>query len=258
MSKTKTTQAIVFSTLKSVFHEGPWVLLPQVRNKTGLSTKEEVRYADAIAASVYPSRGLYLVGIEIKVSRNDWIKELRNPVKSTAIQKFCRHWYIAAPGGVIEKNELPATWGLITCTTTRAKIAVKAPTLDTATPDMSFLCSVLRNAMKGVVPKSETKVSSALLNDARREGIEEGRKLERDHGKNHALATQVGGFEQASGVRISNWNYGNIGNAVRAVLSMSAACDKKRIVRREINNQINILDSASGRLRESLVLLDSE
>src|SRR4051812_18306594 len=58
-----------------------YVLLEQVRGATGI-TEGADRSADAIAMSVWPSRGLELHGFEVKVSRGDWLRELREPAKA--------------------------------------------------------------------------------------------------------------------------------------------------------------------------------
>jgi hypothetical protein len=46
--------------------------------------------------SLWPSRGIELHGIEIKVSRNDWLKELGDPAKADEIARFCDRWWVAA------------------------------------------------------------------------------------------------------------------------------------------------------------------
>ena len=52
----------VFEALKTRYNSPEYCLLPQVRNSTGYSSK--VRTADAIAMSLWPSRGLTLTGFE--------------------------------------------------------------------------------------------------------------------------------------------------------------------------------------------------
>ena len=52
----------VFEALKTRYNSPEYCLLPQVRNSTGYSSK--VRTADAIAMSLWPSRGLTLTGFK--------------------------------------------------------------------------------------------------------------------------------------------------------------------------------------------------
>src|SRR5262245_2299599 len=84
------------------------VMLREVRNGTGYA--KQVRTADAVVVSVWPSRGVWLGGIEVKVSRSDWLRELKDPTKAAEIQKYCNYWWLASPEGVCEPGELPENW----------------------------------------------------------------------------------------------------------------------------------------------------
>ena len=44
---------------------------------------------DAVIMSLWPSRGLELHGVEIKVSRADWKREAADPAKAEAIAAYC-------------------------------------------------------------------------------------------------------------------------------------------------------------------------
>lgn len=65
-----------------------WCLFAEVRNGTGAARRVD-RYADGIAMSMFPSRGLSVLGFEIKVDRRDWMRELAQPDKAEAIAQFC-------------------------------------------------------------------------------------------------------------------------------------------------------------------------
>jgi hypothetical protein len=75
----KTPSAHVFAGLaKGPYARPAWALFGNVRNTTGSGSRQE-RYADGIAVSLWPSRGLEIHGIEIKVDRQDWKRELADP-----------------------------------------------------------------------------------------------------------------------------------------------------------------------------------
>lgn len=205
------TEGAVAGMVAKRFPSPAFAFFTQVRNGTGFARKQD-RTADALAVSCYPSRGLYLVGIEIKVSRSDWNKELANPEKAEAIQQYCRHWYVAAPKGVVPLGELPATWGLIECDRS-AKVEMPAPQLDYKPLDMLMFCSILRNATDGFIPKIE-------LTSRVNERLEQVRDAERHRLKTKYddLQTTVSEFESASGVCLKNkWDAGNIGSAVKLI-----------------------------------------
>ena len=59
--------------LRYRFCQPEWAFLSQVRNGTGYL--RTTRTADALAMSLWPSRGLHLYGFEIKVRKSDWKKD---------------------------------------------------------------------------------------------------------------------------------------------------------------------------------------
>jgi hypothetical protein len=136
--------------------------LREVRNSTGHSRRE--RYADAVVVSCWPSRGIWVAGLEVKVSRQDWKRELEDPGKSAEIQKYCDYWYVAAPEGVVEVGEVPEAWGLLVVSDKkrgRVERAKEAPRLEREEWGPGFLASLLRN-------------QSQRLEGARRSGHNEG------------------------------------------------------------------------------------
>lgn len=130
---------------------GPWrepahAWLVEVRDKTGYGRGGRDRFADALVVSCYPSRGIWIAGVEVKVSRGDWKRELDDPTKAAAIQRYCDYWWVAAPPGVVEVSELPETWGLQVVEGKRCKVAKPAPRLTPEPLTATFVASVLRNA----------------------------------------------------------------------------------------------------------------
>lgn len=201
------TEARVFELLKGPFPDGAFVRIPGVRNGTGWQRRTTT--ADALIVSCWPSRGLWFAGVEIKVSRGDWKRELAKPDKSAEIQKWCNYWYVAAPAGVVPLGELPPTWGLIECSGRGCKIVKAAPKLEPKPADTAFVCSVLRRIAESMVPRSEVNALVA-------EKIEQ----HRDH-RNYELERKqekFEAFEKAMGISLeSTWEYGNIAAAVELV-----------------------------------------
>ncbi|MFZ3484238.1 hypothetical protein [Sphingomonas sp. 3-13AW] len=136
--------ADVRAALARKFCAPEYALFYEVGDATG---GRQRRWADAIAMGLWPSRGLYLQGFEIKVSRSDWLVELRNPAKAEAISRFCHHWWIVTPPGIVRDDELPETWGLYEVTGKGLVCKRKAPVMPDIQPiDMPFLASLLRRA----------------------------------------------------------------------------------------------------------------
>ena len=105
------------------------------------------RSADAVIMSLWPSRGLELHGVEIKVSRSDWKREAADPSKAEAIARFCDRWWIhTAPGVVDDLSDLPPAWGLREFDGSKWK-TIREADLTAATPiTRGFLAALLRRA----------------------------------------------------------------------------------------------------------------
>ena len=196
-----------------------YAFLAQVRNGTGYLNV--TRTADAMVMSLWPSRGLELIGFELKVSRGDWLNELKNPEKAEEMVKYCDRWYVVAPDeSVIKPDEVPSSWGLMLATGRgkSIKIIKEAPELKAEKCDRLFLASLMRNI-------TERTISRDLVNVS----IDEARKGERDSQKrirnnleerirDHEKAIED--FESISGFRISTWKETNheLANAVKDVV----------------------------------------
>jgi hypothetical protein len=210
-----------------------WALLEEVRSFTGYGRGE--RYADALALNLYPSRGLELLGFEIKISKGDWKRELARPDKSAPIQRFCDRWYIVAPPGIVDKVELPPTWGLMESDKEGTKLITKveAPKLDAEPLTRAFVASVLRNATESM----EYRLNQETLgNEAYARGKKDAEDiLIRRHQATYeeldrrfravkaelaALKLGMKDFEEKSGLRINGYDGPKIGEAVGALLGM--------------------------------------
>ena len=91
------------------------------------ATLDDGRRVDAVACNLWESRGRVIRGHEIKVTRADWLAELRDPGKADGGFRACDEWYVVAPPGVVLPAELPAGWGLMEPARTRVSITVKPP-----------------------------------------------------------------------------------------------------------------------------------
>ena len=224
----KWSEADIFRKLCGKWPEGAYVMLPQCRSATGSG---KIRTADAIGASVWPSRGLYLFGIEIKVSRSDWKRELANPAKAAAILRYCKYWYVAAPKGVVPVDEMPETWGLLEIDGRGVKTTKAAPELTPEPLTIEFLCAVMRSLSDATVFAADV---APKIREAREGGYERG-KSETDHNLKR-LAKRVETFEETSGIAIDEWGAGDIGAAVMFV--------RKAGVPRALDQAMSLLNAA--------------
>lgn len=87
------------------------VLAPRVKSAAGFEAKRTI---DAISMGLYESKGMLIEGYEIKVSRSDWLRELKNPAKSAEFMRLVdRFWLVVANDSIVKDGELPDGWGLL-------------------------------------------------------------------------------------------------------------------------------------------------
>jgi hypothetical protein len=86
-----------------------YVVLFEVRERVGSAFGSR---ADAVALSLWPTRGFELTGFEFKCARGDWLAELKNPEKADRIARYCDRWCVFAAPRVVREAELPVGWGL--------------------------------------------------------------------------------------------------------------------------------------------------
>lgn len=171
-----------------------WTTLFEVGNGTGAHQRTR---ADAVAVNTWPSRGLAIHGFEIKVSRGDWLRELRDPAKSAPVQKYCDRWWVAVSDAkIVRPGELPATWGLLVLKSDRLLTLHEAPPLTPEPVAREFVCSLLRSASEGVVKRSIVedlvrKRLGARLEDAVASTKMDVQRLERELAESSALWDQL-------------------------------------------------------------------
>jgi hypothetical protein len=175
-----------------------WVVLNEVRDGTGFDTRGIE--ADAIAFGVWPSRGLQIIGFEIKVHRNDWLRELKNPAKAEGIAKYCDQWFLVTCDGVVKPEEIPANWGWYVGTKSGLKLEKAPKDLEPKEIGRLFLMSIIRNISKTHTPNGKVNevVESKLEEKVERRRSENSYRLE----QLESLDKRVKEFEAASGISL--------------------------------------------------------
>lgn len=201
--------------------------LSQVRNTTGLS--QQVRTADALALSLWPSRGNHLIGFELKISRSDWLHEWKNPAKAEAIAQFCDMFYLViADLSIVDISEVPKTWGIMVYSPTKKAVTTlrEAPLLEALPISRSFLCGFMRNVDESISRQYTPAVEvTKIINDRVESEIkyrtsEFSRKAE----AYDKLKENLEKFEKESGLDLVRLKYGwqdpiELGKVVNIVLN---------------------------------------
>lgn len=212
----------VVRVLRTKYAGGDWVLIPQVPDGTG---GNKSRTADAIAMSLWPSRGLELHGFEVKVSRSDWLKELNGSgAKAHAVAKHCERWWIVATAGIVKIDELPVAWGLMVVNAAGDGMTVKkqAPVQSSEPITRKFLAGLLRAADRHYAsihtPDGHAKELQAKFQSGYEAGLKaaDSRTGTNWQERYDELAKQLLAFQQSSGITINQYSDGKkIGELVQ-------------------------------------------
>ena len=223
------TEFELFQALRPLYPAAEYALLPQVANATGQGNK---RHCDALALSLWPSRGLHLSGFEMKSYRGDWLRELRNPEKAEEIAGKVNFWWIVASGPFVPIEELPPGWGLLTWDEKAGKLVkVKAaPFREADKLDLPFLAAALRQAQEVCTPAGTL---AAEFKKGYNQGLKDGQvALDYEQQQAQEIAQSVKDFEKASGIRIRDrWQGGKaIGQAVADVMAGTVGNRQRALV----------------------------
>lgn len=108
---------------------GPrYVCSEHVKNDAGFYAQ---RVCDLIVTDLWPSSGLAMHGHEVKVSRSDWLTEVKDPGKAAAFRPYLDYWWlVVSDPEIVRAGELPLGWGLMVVGSNGAlRVKVKASRL---------------------------------------------------------------------------------------------------------------------------------
>lgn len=181
-----------------------WVCYFEVANSTGANIR---RHADCVAMSIWPSRGFAIHGHEIKVSRQDFLKEMKDPSKADAVGQFCDYWWLVVPNGLVTPEEIPETWGLMVMQKNGLRIKKQAPkNPDTADITRGFMSAMLRRGRD--LEKVHIQKAIEAGNAERQKQLEKDVERRTKHLKNEMekLRDWKLKFEETFGMRLDTWD----------------------------------------------------
>jgi hypothetical protein len=157
----KLTADDLWELLKTRYSGDEWVIVSEVRNRAGYDANRTV---DAVAMNMWPSRGLRLHGFEIKTSRSDWLRELKEPAKADAFNHLVDFWWlVVSDPAIVREGELPDSWGLLVPRGPGLGVETQATKHEGVDVTRGFLAAMLRRSARELTP-------DAQIATARREG----------------------------------------------------------------------------------------
>lgn len=139
------------------------VVLEEVADDVGHS----VRWIDAAVFSMWRSHGLTRSAFEVKVSRSDFLRELKKPDKyEWCIECFHEFWYVA-PKGVIQVEELPVGAGWLYPRGKQLVTGRQAARNPNPRLDDGLLASFMRSAWKEINRCNQEDYEEKMFKDTR-------------------------------------------------------------------------------------------
>ncbi len=205
--------------------EPEWAIMWEVGEATGGASG---RYADAVMMSLWPSRGLELHGVEIKVSRSDWKREAADPSKAEAVARYCDRWWIHTPPGVVDDlSALPPAWGLREFDGKAWRTIREAGKTDAEPVGRPFLAALLRRAdglskklIRDGVEAARERENAELEKQRERYAEDVARGVENKTRGVEAMAAKIAKFEEAFGKDVmTTWScdHAELGRIARAI-----------------------------------------
>lgn len=125
------------------------ILFPELRLGSGYSDIAQ-RRIDMFMISA--EKGNYATAFEIKVSRADFLKDIKNDLKQRGARLYSSNFYYVAPKNMIKPEEIPVWAGLLEYDFESEKFNTKipAPLSSRNTPSWSLICSMVRRVNKAI------------------------------------------------------------------------------------------------------------
>lgn len=122
-----------------------YVCARHVRSHAGFDAR---RTADFIAYDTWSSR-LEVHGHEVKVSRADWLNELKQPEKAGEFMPYMHYWWLViSDAAYVHEDELPAGWGLMAVRGDALRVVRRAPRREALPLPPTRVAALLRAVVK--------------------------------------------------------------------------------------------------------------
>ncbi len=93
---------------------GEWAVVFELQK--GVGFQGTTGRIDAAAFGCWPSKGHHRLAFEVKRSRGDFLRELKQPQKRVWVEEnFHQTWFVV-PAGLVKPEEVPESWGLLVAT----------------------------------------------------------------------------------------------------------------------------------------------
>lgn len=248
------TEGDIIDALRERYASPAFGFLDHVPTGTGGHAERTI---DGVAMSLWPSRGYHLIGFEIKVSRSDWLRELKMPAKADAAFKCVDQWHVVAPAGVVKPGEVPKGWGYFTFDPDLKRTLRQIIPATDQTPAPAITRHFLAALFRKIVANG---ITAARLQDEINQAVERGKAAGRNDAPGYerlrvmhdGILAKVHAFEESSGVTILG-GYQDVGRIAEAVRALTAQYESTRS---RLTHELTCLNMAAEGVGRALSELD--
>lgn len=132
-----------------------YVVAEHVRSHASFDAR---RTADFISLDTWKSGRFDLAGHEVKVSRADWLRELKDPAKAAEFTPFMNRWWVVVPDArIVRPGELPDGWGLLALAGDRLRQVTNAQRRDAEPLPPTRLVALMRAVQATATVQAQRK-----------------------------------------------------------------------------------------------------
>lgn len=229
-----------------------YAVLEEVADSTGYAAS---RSCDLVAFNLWPSDGLEWQGHEIKASRSDWLREIKDPDKADAFAIYCdRWWIVAGDKAMVQIGELREGWGLMVPGAKGLRVVVGAAKREPKQVPRRLVAAILRRSQESSPGERERLLLRDQLSRATGDAVQEQRRAERERdrlqGELDSLRKGLADFETASGIRVEGYSGKRLGEQV-------ALLGRTQIPPYRISEYRRLATTAEGLAREAKEAADA-
>lgn len=157
--KDKEKTETILKALRAFYEQRPrFVTFPELRLGSGFDNNSQRRVDFFVIDS---SKGNTVIGYEIKAGRQDFLKDIKDPLKQRGARQYCNEFYYICLGDLIKPEEVPLWAGLVRLLPVKSNeygyngyngydfnTIVPAPFREKNVPTWGLICSLIRKFKK--------------------------------------------------------------------------------------------------------------
>lgn len=141
--------ASIVEALYSHYRARGYLCLHELRPGTGFTAAGNAGGIDFWCMHQWPSKRLARIAFEIKVSRSDFLREMKAPQKQKFALAYSNQFYFVTPPNLVTRRDLRPEAGLIEVAADGTlREVLKAPWRESRPPSWTFMAAVMRRLIR--------------------------------------------------------------------------------------------------------------